>query len=121
MTDLPPPATSLMNDSATLPKLIYILYLAGFVVGITPLIGLVLAYIYQDEAPAWLQTHYRFLIRTFWIGLLYGMISSALCLVLVGFALLFIVSLWIIIRCIHGLKYISRGEAYPNPATWGFG
>ncbi len=119
MTDLRPP--SINRDPALLPKLIYILYLAGFVVGITPVVGLVMAYIYHDNAEPWLQSHYRFLIRTFWIGMLYGILAGILCIVLVGFLLLFIVSLWVIIRCIRGLNYAGKGEPYPNPASWGFG
>jgi uncharacterized membrane protein len=40
--------------------IVYVLYLAGFVLGITPLIGLVVAYVSRDDAPSWLQTHYKF-------------------------------------------------------------
>lgn len=37
------------SGEATQIKIIYVLYLAGFVLGITPLIGLVMAYMARGE------------------------------------------------------------------------
>ncbi|MXZ09042.1 MAG: hypothetical protein F4Y79_06295, partial [Gemmatimonadetes bacterium] len=47
-------------------KIVYILYLAELVVGITGLIGVIMAYVNRSDAPEWLASHYRFQIRTFW-------------------------------------------------------
>jgi uncharacterized membrane protein len=121
MSDLTPSSPPLPADPAALAKLIYILYLAGIVVGVTPLIGVVMAYINRGDAEPWVESHYHFQIRTFWMGVLYGAIAGVLCLVLIGFALLFVVSLWFIIRSAIGLKYAAKGLAHPDPATWGFG
>ena len=52
-------------------KIVYILYLVSLLFGITGIIGVVMAYINKDDAPEWLQTHYQFQIRTFWIGALF--------------------------------------------------
>lgn len=46
-------------------KIVYFLYLAGLVFGITGIIGVVMAYINRNDAPEWLETHYQFQIRTF--------------------------------------------------------
>ena len=69
-------------------KVIYILYLIGLVVGLTAIVGLVMAYVYRGEGPDWVDAHYRFQIRTFWIGLLYIVVGTALSAVLVGYLIL---------------------------------
>ena len=64
MNDInPSPA---VNSSTA--KLVYILYLVGLVFGITGIIGVIVAYVNKGDAPEWMQSHYRFQIRTFWMG-----------------------------------------------------
>ena len=50
---------------------VYILYLVGFLTGITVLIGLIIAYLQRDSTDRVSQSHFQFRITTFWIGLLY--------------------------------------------------
>jgi uncharacterized membrane protein len=97
---------------------IYVLYLVTVISGVTALIGVVMAYLYRDEAPAWLRTHYEFQIRTFWIGVLYSLIAGILCFVFIGFVLFFVIAVWWIIRCVKGLRYLDRRESYPDYQTW---
>lgn len=104
--------------STEIAKIVYVLYLVGLVAGVTIIVGVVMAYIYKDEAPEWLRTHYELQIRTFWIGLLYLLIAGVLCLILVGFVLLFALAIWWIARAVKGLKYLDRGAAYPGPRSW---
>lgn len=99
-------------------QLIYILYLVGFLIGITPLIGVIIAYVNRGKAEAWVETHYTWAIRTFWIGLLYTAIGVVLMLVLVGFLVFIAVAVWFILRCIIGLQSIGRGEPIRNPQNW---
>jgi uncharacterized membrane protein len=101
-------------------KLIYILYLVSILLGLTSIIGLIMAYINKDDAPEWLQSHYQFLIRTFWIGLLYGVISIILMAVAIGFILILAVLVWFIIRCVKGMKLLDEGKPHPNPTSWMF-
>jgi len=100
-------------------KIVYVLFLVSFILAITGIIGLIMAYIYRGDAPEWLKSHYRYQIRTFWIGLLYGLV------VIISFVLgplVFLTTLlsaiWVIVRCVKGLKHLGRHEALPNPATW---
>jgi uncharacterized membrane protein len=109
---------SWLEPGRTNAQIIYILYLAGLVIGISGLVGIVLAYINRGKAEAWVDTHYTFLIRTFWIGLLYALIACVLMLVLIGMFLLFAVAVWFIARCIIGLQAIGRGEPVRNPQSW---
>jgi uncharacterized membrane protein len=105
-------------DRAGPVTVIYILYLVGLVVGITHLIAVVMAYLYQSDAPMWAATHHRFQIRTFWIGLLYGLIGVALAFVISGFAVFAFVVVWLIVRCVKGMKFAAEGRPYPNPSSW---
>ena len=99
-------------------KIVYGLYLASLVLGITALVGVVVAYVYQGEAPAALQTHYRFQVRTFWIGILYSVGSLVLTPVFVGFLGFVFVAVWLVVRCVKGFQQLSRYQPVPDPTTW---
>jgi uncharacterized membrane protein len=77
-----------------------------------------MAYVNAGSAPEPLKSHYRFQIRTFWIGLLYAVLASILALAVVGiFALLF-VAVWLVVRCVKGLQALDKRQPYPNVETW---
>jgi len=101
-------------------KVVYILYLAGIIFGLTGIIGVVMAYINKREAPDWLQTHYQFQIRTFWIELLYVLIGMILSIILIGYLVLLFWVVWLVIRCVKGMKSLDQKEAHPDPASWLF-
>jgi len=101
-------------------RIVYILYLVGIVIGITGLIGVIIAYVNRNDAPDWLETHYQFQIRTFWIGILYMLIGTILTVILVGYLVYLFVVIWLIVRCIKGLKSLDTKEACPDPAGWLF-
>lgn len=101
-------------------RLIYILYLVSFIAGITAIIGVVMAYVNKNDAEEWLQSHYQFLIHTFWKALLMSLISIALMMVFIGFITIVLVMLWIIVRCVKGLKQVDQRQAHPDPTGWGF-
>lgn len=108
------------ESSEGMAKIVYILYIASIVVGITSIVGVVIAYISKDEAPDWLKTHYRFQIRTFWIGMLYSVIGIVTSIVLIGWLVLLFTLVWFIIRCIKGIQGLDKKAAHPNPTTWMF-
>lgn len=99
-------------------QIIYALYLASLLVGVTSLVAVVLAYINRGKGTGWLETHYTWAIRTFWIGLLFSLISLVLSFVLIG-VLGFIATLvWFIVRVVIGLQKVSRDEPIANPQSW---
>ena len=104
--------------STTTPRIIYALYLAGIVIPFVSIIGVVMAYINKDDAPEWLQSHYQFQIRTFWIGFLYVVIGALLSIILIGYLVLLFWVVWIIVRCVKGMKYLDSRQAHPNPTSW---
>ncbi|MCZ6886016.1 MAG: hypothetical protein O7E53_06625, partial [Alphaproteobacteria bacterium] len=75
-------------------NIVYILYLVGLIVGITSLVGIVMAYVNRGSAPEWVQTHYRYQIRTFWIGLLYSVIGVAAMIILIGWVIIAFTVIW---------------------------
>ena len=120
------------SDDRTLPTVVYALYLLGLANGLTVLIGLVIAYINRDGASPMAQSHYTFQIRTFWIAIAWWLIAAVLFmwgiplsviligvpLLIVGGLILAMTHIWFALRCILGLIYVSRGDAYPRPRTW---
>ncbi len=99
-------------------QLIYVLYLAGFFVAVTMLVGLVMAYLNRGKAGGWVDTHYTWLIRTFWIGILGALVSAVLSLILIGILLGFAVAVWVVVRCVVGLQAASRSEPIRDPQSW---
>lgn len=114
----PPQASPQQAQGDSTAKIIYILYLVSLAVGVTALVGVVMAYVNVGDAPEPFKTHYRFQIRTFWIGLLYAIVGGILSVVGIGVLLLLLVLVWFIVRCVKGLRYLERRETYPNAETW---
>ena len=122
-------------NARLLTSIIYGLYLAGFLTGITPFVGLIMAYVARGSAPAWAQSHYTFQIWTFWLGLLAmllyipflitwvltGVLTAILgigILMLIG--TVFVVALpfiWFAARCAVGLSFSLQSQPYPRPQT----
>jgi uncharacterized membrane protein len=101
----------------TVAVVVYALQAAGFFVGITWIAAIVIDYVKKDDAAGtWLESHYRWQIRTFWWGLLWGVIGGLTALVVVGFALLAADAIWIIYRIAKGWLYLSENRPLPTPA-----
>ncbi|MEO9612192.1 MAG: DUF4870 domain-containing protein [Nitratireductor sp.] len=99
-------------------QIIYVLYLVSLAIGVTALIGIVLAHMNRGKAGGWVETHYTWAIRTFWIGVLYGVICVVLAVIGIGFLLMIAVAVWAIVRIVIGLQKSSREEPIDNPESW---
>lgn len=100
--------------------LIYILYIASLVVPVLPILAVIFAYIFENDAVSYLKSHYQYLIRTFWIGLLYFTLSGVSIIAIIGILLTPLCIIWWIIRTVKGLKSLMKKEAITNPKTWLF-
>jgi uncharacterized membrane protein len=100
--------------------LVYILYLVSLLIGFTSLIGVIFAYLNRGKSASWVDSHYTYQIRTFWIGILFSVIGVVLMFVFIGIFVLLATAIWAIVRCIKGLQLAARNEAVPNPQTWMF-
>ena len=96
----------------TVATVVYALQAFGFFVGITWIVAVIIDYVKKDDAAGtWLESHYRWQIRTFWWGLLWGVIGGVLLLVLVGYLVLVANAVWIIYRIVKGwLRLAERRE-----------
>jgi uncharacterized membrane protein len=92
----------------------------AFLFGWPSIIAVILNYVKRDEARGtWLESHFQWQIRTFWMALLWGVViavaSAVLAIVLVGFAIwvvgLFALGVWAIIRIGRGWLVLSKRRA----------
>lgn len=101
------------------PTIVSLLYLSGFLLGVTWIVGVVLVYVWRGEAKAeWEASHYTYLIRTFWIGFIGSVISFILMIVLIGFLLWVAVAVLFVVRCVLSLIQAQKQAPMPNPETW---
>ena len=95
----------------TVATIVYALQAAGFFLGITWIAAVIIDYVKKDDATGtWLASHYRWQIRTFWWGLLWGVLGSILALVVVGFLILAADAIWIIYRIAKGWLRLSENR-----------
>ena len=92
----------------------------AFLTGWPSIIGVILNYVKRSEAQGtWLESHFRWQIRTFWFGLLW----VALCLlfvmltlglgILIAWLPLTVVGLWFVYRVLRGwLALVGRRPMY---------
>ena len=108
------------EEHTSTAKAVYILYIVGWAIPIiAQIVGVIFAYVNRDSAPPWLQTHYQLQIRTFWIGVLFLLISWAIIwatsVILIGGILMLLTLIWMTIRCAKGLKAHFRRRAVRKP------
>jgi uncharacterized membrane protein len=107
----------------------YILYIIGFVIGITALVGVILAYFNRDSATEPYRSHLNWQIRIFWRGVWFGVAIALLYFVsfvvgalTVGFGfILMLIPLalgiwwfvWTVMSIVKGMKALGRREGMP--------
>ena len=92
-----------IKSAKTLTAIIYALYAASFVIGITAIVVIVMNYVKkEDVAGTFLESHFRWQILTFWFGLLWGVLGAISLIILVGWLVLAANGVWIIYRIVKG-------------------
>ncbi len=96
--------------------------IGAFVFGWPSIIAVIINYVKKGDARGtWLESHFRWQIRTFWYALawvvLIGLVGGVLTIVLVGFAILwvglFVLGLWAIYRIARG--WLRLNDRQPMP------
>ncbi|WP_231924186.1 DUF4870 family protein [Gallibacterium genomosp. 1] len=101
-----------MNDTKKWAMIGYWLYIASFLITFLSIVAIVIAYVFRDDVRGtYLESHFNYQIRTFWIGLLYAIICTVLCLVMVGYILFIGWAIWLLVRSIKGLRLLNRDQA----------
>ena len=93
---------------------VYVLQLASILVGITLVAGAIINYLKRGEVRGtWLESHFRWQIRTFWWSLLWFGVGLALLVFIVGFFILVALAMWLLYRAIKGwLELEERRPMY---------
>jgi uncharacterized membrane protein len=114
MTDTSQQANLARNDSArTVAIIVYLLYLAALINGLTAIVGVVLAYVKRDDVLGTpYESHFANAIEIFWIFLVGMVIAVPLCFVLIGIPLVVALYVWVLYRTIKGLVRASDGYPY---------
>ncbi|MFN3232314.1 MAG: DUF4870 family protein [Alphaproteobacteria bacterium] len=101
----------------------YIAFAAGFVTGgIGSIVAVVIAYSQRGEVTgSWQESHYDWLIRTFWIGLAAGFVGMLLTILVIGFFLILLVMVWMIVRLVKGWMLYDKKQPIPDPNNLLFG
>lgn len=100
------------------PTVIALCYLGSFITGVSALIGVVLAYIWEDSnRGGWSESHFTYLKNTFWIGLVLGVAGVLLTLVLIGIPILLFVSVQLVIRSVKVILAAQKHLPMPEPKT----
>lgn len=114
-----PRGTSDHGFDVNRPTIISLLYLGGYLTGgLSGLVGIVLAHIWRSEDhDAWMTSHYTYLIRTFWIGLIATVVGVILSIVLIGIPIIIAACVWIGVRSVMSLIKAQKQEPIPEPET----
>lgn len=99
------------KELKTLTIVVYALQAAGFVVGVTWIAAVIVNYVKLDDVKGtWLESHFRWQIRTFWWSLLWGVIGLVLLVVVVGVLVWIVSAIWVIYRIVKGWVYLNDGK-----------
>lgn len=112
-TGLPP------GETATMAHVVYALFVINLFTGIVGLIGVIIAHVKRgDVRGTWLESHYQWQIRTFWIGMAGAIVGFLLAKFGIGLVILVIVSLWYVWRIVKGWTRLGSSRAIDNPTGW---
>ena len=107
-----------LESLKAITQVVYALQALSFALGVTALIGLIINYVKRDDVAGTVyQSHFDWQIRTFWWGLLWGVIGMLLIIVVVGFAVLFVGWVWTVYRVVKGWLKLTEGKPVLPSAT----
>jgi len=90
---------------------VYALQAAGALLLAPILAAIIVNYMRKDDVQGtWLESHFRWQIRTFWFSLLWAVIGFATAFLAVGIVVLVVASFWYIYRVAKGWMRLSDGK-----------
>jgi uncharacterized membrane protein len=90
---------------------VYALQAASFLIGVTFLVALIINYVKRPDATGtYLESHFTWQIRTFWYGLLWGLLGFITLFIMLGYLILLANMVWILYRVIKGWLRLHDGE-----------
>ncbi len=109
-----PPDTEQNKSAKTVATVVYALQAASLILGVTSIIAIIINYVKQgDVRGTWIESHFRWQIRTFWFSVLWTIIGFILLTVVVGYAILLAAFVWFIYRIVKGwLRLVDNKPMY---------
>lgn len=93
----------------------YVLYALGPFNGLTAVAGVIINHLkINDTSSEFVRSHHSWLLRTFWWGLLWSIISTVLMIVGVGFLIYGVLAIWYIYRVVRGLINYADRKVMPR-------
>ena len=90
---------------------VYVLQATSFIMGITFIIGVIINYVKREDVKGtWLESHFDWQIKTFWIGMIVAFIGGATVMIGIGYFILFFNYIWIIYRITKGWLRLADGR-----------
>jgi uncharacterized membrane protein len=86
----------------------------GAIAGLTSIVGLIVNYLRRSEDLEPLESHHRWMIRTFWWAILWIVIGYVTTFILIGWVILVLTWLWYVYRHVRGLIAFVNGEPMPD-------
>jgi len=98
------------------------LIVTAFVFGLPSIIAVILNYMYRNEARGtFLESHFRWQIRSFWFALLWIVIAFAIALTFIGIPVAWVLvvgtGLWLVYRVARGWLLLKDRRPAPLAAT----
>jgi uncharacterized membrane protein len=110
----------LQDPNKNITLIVYSLQLIGVLTGgIAFIVAIVLNYIKRDDvAGTFLESHFEWQIRTFWISLIWGIVGFVLAITVfllpAAWIIWFVVMIWVIYRAIKGLLNLLENKPMPT-------
>lgn len=114
-TTVAPAGDTGTEQERTVLLVAYVLHGLAVFNGLTAIAGVIVNHIKVDEtASAFIRSHHRWLIRTFWWGLLWSLVCAALTFVLVGAFGFLVLAVWWLYRIVRGALNYSERRPMPD-------
>jgi uncharacterized membrane protein len=100
------------QSEKTIPTIIYACYVAAFLYGITMIIGVVVAYVYRDEAKGkWCHSHYNYQIGIFWKSII-GFVIGFCTIAFFGLGIFVLIGtyIWVVVKILKGWRALAEGK-----------
>jgi len=99
------------QSARTITTLVYALQAVSLLFGFTFIVALIINYVKLSEVRGtWLESHFRWQIRTFWFSLLWSLLGAASIWLLVGYLVLAANLVWVIYRIVKGWRQLNDGK-----------
>jgi len=105
--------TILENDNSqkTIVTIVYALQALSFFLGITFIVAVIINYVKKDDVrDTWLESHFRWQIRTFWFACLWSILGLIGAFFIVGYFVWVANAVWVIYRIAKGWLCLNDGK-----------